>query len=94
MSGILFHHTPLYLLRQDTLLNPEFSHCPGYPLFLPKCWDYRELPHLSNFHVGSGGLNFSSYTCEASDSSTKPSLQSQELTVAALNYYNDWNVKP
>lgn len=43
------HHTPLYFLRQGTLLDPEFSHCPGYPVFLcTKCWPFRDQPHLSD----------------------------------------------
>lgn len=54
--------TLLDLLRQGTLPNPEFSHCPGHPLFLPtKFWDYREESHLSDFDVGSGTLNSSSH---------------------------------
>lgn len=89
MSSVISCYILLYLLREGILLNPEFYPCPGYPLFLPaKSWDCRQQPRLRSFHKGSGDLNF-----EACDS-CNTDIPSAPGTVAALNYYRDWNAQP
>ena len=72
-----------FLFRQDFLPNLELADltrlaCPEVPLSPPpECWDYRWLPRLSSFSMGSVVLHSISHAYTASTSSTEPSPQLQ-----------------